>query len=246
MLELGIWSFSPDTSRLPARRSFSEGGIPDTPFGYEQTPIQIKPQRHRGGLGNSNPRGGHDRSPALPEFFHVGILGDEQGRVRIAQINSVQTARNVHRATQLSWPAGQLFDLGHWPLGSQKIEAVGRFHRADQDRFRHARRTAHGVRTKMKTVNQVNVAMPRQTEHHPVPRRQPGCAMTRRITHQVRFRFDNRAAARSSRRVANQKMTEQLRRDNLGGRLVERPGQGCHVLHLCAVILIEVAVISNQ
>ena len=67
--------------------------------------------------------------------------------------------------------------------------------------------------------------MPRFTEHNPVALCQPRRCMTRRIALHVSLGFNNRSATRTIWRVANEKMPQQLRRNDAGRRLVKRTGQ---------------------
>ena len=79
--------------------------------------------------------------------------------------------------------------------------------------------------------------MARRAEHDPIARRRTGRSMTRRVVTEIGFGLDDWTAAGPLRRVPDQPMTQQQRRDDAGGRLVKRSRPrleflGSQTLHL--------------
>src|SRR5215469_13908259 len=107
-----------------------------------------------------------------------------------------------------------------------------RLHRANQERLGGPCGPAHRIDAKMKTVDQVNVSVPRMTEHHAIPLRQSRRSVTGWIADQVSFRFHNRATTRTVGRVANEEMSQQIGRDNFRRRLIKRSWQWRKTLYL--------------
>ena len=79
-----------------------------SPLGHIGAPCKVKPQRQVSRFRQANPRGGDHRAVLPAEVLHGGIPGNEQRRVHIAQISTIEFAVNVHGLAQLARPVGQV------------------------------------------------------------------------------------------------------------------------------------------
>src|SRR6266568_4087724 len=124
----------------------------------------------------------------------------------VAELRSIQLAVDVQRRAELGWTVGQLAGVFERPILAHPGFAPVDLDRANEDRFRAPAWAADGVHTEMVAVDEVHVSSAGRSVHAAVSLRLPGVAVACRIIGQIRFGFDNRAAARAFGRVANQKM----------------------------------------
>lgn len=149
------------------------------------------------------------------------VSRNEHRRCRVAQICSIQRAINLHCRAKFRRAIGQIEALRHRPLLTHERFPNGRFQSPNQNCLGCSRRLANGVETKMVSINQVNVRNARRTPHRTISFGLTARGVAGGIVAQVGFSLDDGSATRSVRRVANEPMPQQQRRDHFGRRLVK-------------------------
>jgi hypothetical protein len=149
------------------------------------------------------------------------ILGNEQRPCGVAQVHAIEAAVDTERGAKFSWTIAECEGRGSVAILTHHFQPHLGFHGAYQHRLRAACWPADGVDAKMKSVNEINVGMSGRSVHGAIAFRFAAESVRSRIIRRVSLHLDNRSAARTVRRVANQPMAQQTPSHRRRRRLVE-------------------------
>src|SRR5581483_11858968 len=127
--------------------------------------------------------------------FQIWIPGDEDGRIRSTEVNSVQRSSDIHCFAQFSRTIRELARIWDAAVAPQNFQSEHRLDGAHQHRLGDSGWTADRIHTKVQTVDEVDVAVSRRTEHDPIPRSGPAKTVASRILAEIRLGFDDWPAA---------------------------------------------------
>jgi hypothetical protein len=157
------------------------------------------------------------------KFRNVWIFPDEQRRSRVAQVGRVEFAVDCQGGAEFSRTVCERNGFRNVPVVANHFVAELRLDSANEDGFSAARTMANGIHTKMKTIDEIDVRPAWRAKHRAIPRCFATKAVRGGIIDEVGFRFHNWAAANPFRRISNEPMAQQFRRDQCRGRLIKRP-----------------------
>src|SRR5439155_699086 len=126
--------------------------------GDEGASLEVKPQGALGGAGQTDAARDYDRFSCREETLMMWIAGDEDWRLRIADIQAIEMQIDIQRGAQLAWAAGQLMLALDNPMGAHEVLPERRLYRPHQHRLGAAARVANRVEAEMKAVDQVNIS----------------------------------------------------------------------------------------
>ena len=201
-------------------------------FRNKRIVLQVKSQRQCRRPCDPDSRA-RNRWPMLSTKSPCGwIPGDEKRGVRVAQIDAILATVDFHRLAQFGGSIRQLPQFVNAASPAQNCLSDRGFECANENCLANPRRPANGVDAEMATVNEINVAMPRLAKHHTVARRLPRKTVAGRVAREIRLGLDDRPAAGTGRRIADQPVSKQSRRHNLRRGFVEASQERGEIIHL--------------
>lgn len=164
-------------------------------------------------------------APTLSRLFRrwFAVVGDPNFAALIDHIHPIVLARDGESLAEFRGSRTEVSQLPRLRAPFlHRLDALERRQRSDQNRHTFTLPPTHGIRTPVHAVREVNVQMPRRTEHGGVALRLSAVGMTTRIF-ETGVGLDLDDASRES--ATDEDLVQELRRHEARIALVERSAQ---------------------
>lgn len=198
-------------------------------FGDELAFIEVVAEGPVGGLCEADAGGGDFGAAGAAERFEARVFGDENGGIGGAEVNTIVGAIDLHGYAEFAGAAGEVAYFRHGAILLHPWNSPAGFDGADEDGFGFINGAADGVEAVVESVNEVNVGMAGLVPHDAVASGASDVGVAGWVVFDVSFGFNDFAAGKAIRALADEEMTEKARGNDFSTRFVKGAVEGFEV-----------------